>query len=314
MHIRLPRPGLGGNRLVNVAAVLLDVLQRGPPAFAVPDRIGGHQSGPAFGAKRIMGQAEPVAAEIHAVAHIRKAGEHAIAVSIAQIEAQVLAAQKRWIAHNGIRRWPGREQRIGSHDVGIQVVERQLLLGEPQPIVRHLAGDHQRDPRQLHRKGVGVHAEELGGAHKSKCFLSYGIALAPALLVCPQLLDASQQIRLHILEAVVGHIEKVGAATGRIQHPVLLHGKANLLECIHIFCLPGSIDSLLPWLHHGWPNHLHDVGLGGEVLAHCVALSRIAAGLEDVAKDAWAHRFPILPRTGDQQIQLRSAQLDPGNL
>lgn len=119
MHIRLPRPGLGGNRLVNVAAVLLDVLQRGPPAFAVPDRIGGHQSGPASGAKRIMGQAEPVAAEIHAVAHSRKAGEHAIAVSIAQIQTQVLAAQKRRIAHNGVRLWPGREQRIGNHDVGI---------------------------------------------------------------------------------------------------------------------------------------------------------------------------------------------------
>src|SRR5665213_195758 len=120
---------------------------------------------------------KPIHAIVGHARHHRIQFSKCVGIADTPLRLKPFCPKKWWVPYDNLGWRPGclnilrpgpgaignlRQQRIAGSKVLIQIVQRQvLLIPDMQLVYRQLAGDHERDFRQFHRKRVDVHAEEL---------------------------------------------------------------------------------------------------------------------------------------------------------
>ena len=292
------RPFLRRDGIGNRAAVRHDVVQGAFAALVLAHRVGGHQAGVGIGGQGLVGLAKPVHAKVGLAGHGWVSGPQLVHIGRAKLLLHFVLALVGRVADDDLHRRPGpglavgQQQRVGAHDVGIEVVEGQgrllvVALGGIQH--RQLLGNHERHLGQLHGEGLQVEAVELVRAHGrfgadevgQRLLVGRGGAHGPQ----PGQQRAFEQ--LHFLER---HEQEVARAAGRVQHPVAAQGPQRVVQ---LRGRVGGLNAPPPRLHQHRYHHLQNVGFVGVVRAQHVSLAFVQSLLEDGAEDGWVHGFPV---------------------
>jgi len=136
------------------------------------------------------------------------------AAGVAQHSPQSFATEKRWVAHLGVRRRPGRGRAVlGQHGVaaldGVQLAKHRVGRGREAVPTRPLdMPDPHRHPRQLGRVRI-----QLDPQHRLRPHLR-------ELALQAQCLRFHHDPVLQILERQQGQVKEVAGPAGRVQHAV----------------------------------------------------------------------------------------------
>ena len=252
-----------------------------------------------------MGAAEPVHAVVGHARHFRVGAAHGLDVIGAEQGFEQLGADEGRVADDDVDFRPAwtravsLNQRIADAEVGVEIVERQGVLGDVEFVDGELVGEHHRHLGEFDGKGLNVHAVEVLAGNETERALG-GVAAGE---FAHALVDA----RFEPLEFAVGDVEEVAGAAGGVENAEVFQAREEFFEALERF---GAVDLFAPGCDDGRADDFHDVDRAGEVGAEGVALGAAERVFEDGAEDFRAHETPVEGGGIFEQVEFVGGEFD----